>query len=160
MEVTGQQETPSVLEIQALLSSAPSAHMTCQQPPETAWGQTSFWILSAEGLSFHWSLSVKDICSPSNEIQRLRKKSIELGLFLWSLGKTDLGFDSLKMRNLPCSVRSEIGVISLFFSLPPTPCFKPSGDDLEGQSAKVPCLLGQGASKCPRGGRQPCFPGR
>lgn len=27
----------------------------------------------------------------------------------------DLGFDSVKMRNLPCSVRSEIGRASLFF---------------------------------------------
>ena len=27
----------------------------------------------------------------------------------------DLGFDSVKMRNLPCSVRSDIGRASLFF---------------------------------------------
>lgn len=44
-------------------------------------------------------------------------KSIELCLFLWSLDEKDLGFDSLKMRNLPCSVRSEIEGGSLFFPL-------------------------------------------
>ena len=48
---------------------------------------------------------------------RKKKKSIELCLFLWSPGKMDLGFDSVKMRNLPCSIRSEIGNVSLFLFL-------------------------------------------
>lgn len=62
------------------------------------------------------SLLKKETLFLSNGIQQFKRKekSIELCNFLWSPGKTDLGFDSFKMRNLPCSVRSEIGGVFLF----------------------------------------------
>lgn len=72
------------------------------------------------------SLLKKETHFLSNGIQQFKKKkSIELCFFLWSLGKADLGFDSVKTRNLPCSVKSEIGSVSLFFFF--LSFFKPSG---------------------------------
>lgn len=87
---------------------------------------------------------MKEILFLSNKIQQLKEKhSIELCLCLWSLGKKDLGFDSLKMRNLPCALRSEIGGVFLFFLLfsllsPATDC---QGID-KGLPSLVPGLLG------------------